>query len=149
MNFKYLLACLLMLSVSPSNQFDFDAADDVFDLTTRILEVIAKSWRIVEKVEERAGDEKTPLAWYMKKKERMLLNNLGHIAHLVHITQSDTDDIRSMMLGSLKKLQSLPKAVINGIQVNELLESVRSLENDYTTMTGAYCSICLLHSTRE
>lgn len=129
-----------MLLVYPSYQFYVEDVDDVFDLTSRVLEIIAKSWRIIEKVEERAGDEKTPFAWYMKKKERMLLNNLGRIVQLVHVTQRETDDLRSMTLVSLKKLQSLPSAVINGIQVNDLLESVRSLENDYATMTGVYCA---------
>jgi len=54
------------------------------------------------------------------------------------MTQKETNDIRTMMLGSLKKLQSMPYAVLNGLQINELLESVRSIENDFSTMEGVY-----------
>lgn len=116
-----------------------DDADDVFELTTKVLGFVSKSWEVADKMEERVGDDKGPLIWYTKKKERLILTNFGRITHLVQMTQKETDDIRSMMLGSLKKLQNMHNAVLNGIQVNELLESVRSIENDFNTMEGAYC----------
>lgn len=135
MYFKYLLTCLV-LSAPPISGISVEDADDVFELTTKVFEYVAKSWEIADKVGERLGDEGTPAVWFTKKKERMLMTNFGRITQLVHKTQKDTEDVRSMMLGSLKRLQSMPNAVLNGIQINELLESVRSLENDYKTMEG-------------
>lgn len=141
MYFKGLLTILLLLFVSSSNQVvDSDDVENVFELTTKVFDVISKSWVIAEKVEERTGDDGTPLIWYTKKKERMLLNSFGRIAQLIHKIQKETNDVRSMMLGSLKKLQYMPNAFLNGIQINELLESVRSLENDFKTMEGMYFS---------
>lgn len=64
--------------------------------------------------------------------------NFGRITQLVFNLQKNTNDVRSTMLSSLKKLQSLPNTVLNGIQINELLQSVRSIENDYITLRGAY-----------
>lgn len=143
MNFKYLIACLF-LSAPPISGVSLEDADDVFELTTKVFEYVAKSWEIAEKVGERIGNEDTPPVWFTKKKERMLMTNFGRITQMVHKTQKDTEDVRSLMLGSLKKLQSMPNTVLNGIQINELLESVRSIENDYTTMEGMY--FCLYYS---
>jgi hypothetical protein len=117
----------------------FDDIDDVFELTTKVFDFVSKSWEVADKVEERLGNENTPLVWYTKKKERKILSYFGQITQLVQITQKETNDIRTMMLVSLKKLQSLPDAVLNGMQINELLESVRSIENDFMTMEGMYC----------
>lgn len=111
---------------------------DVYELTSTVFEFVEKSWVIANDVRERLETENTPPVWYTKKKERKLMTNFGRITQLVSKTQEDTDNVRSTMLSSLKKLQSLPDAVLNGIQINELLESVRSIENDYTTMEGAY-----------
>lgn len=137
MYFKCILA-LLALLISPNIGFSIEEADDVFELTTKVMEMVSKSWELVDKVEDRVGDEKAPLVWFTKKKERQILSNFGHLTHLVHMTQKETDSIRTMMLSSLKKLQSLPNAVLNGIQINEILESVRSIENDFRTMEGTY-----------
>jgi len=117
----------------------FDDIDDVFELTTKVFDFVSKSWEVADKVEERLGSENTPLVWYTKKKERKILSYFGQITQLVQVTQKETNDIRTMMLVSLKKLQSLPDAVLNGMQINELLESVRSIENDFMTMEGMYC----------
>lgn len=140
MYYKGLLAFLLLLLVSSSNQVDSDDVENVFELTTKVFDVISKSWVIAEKVEERTGEDNAPVVWYTKKKERALLNSFGRISHLIQSIQKETNDVRSMMLGSLKKLQYLPNAFLNGIQINELLESVRSLENDFKIMEGVYFS---------
>lgn len=141
MYFKSSLAFLLLLFVLSSNQvIDSDDVENVFELTTKVFDVISKSWVIAEKVEERTSNDGAPLIWYTKKKERMLLSNFGRIAQLIHTIQKETNDVRSMMLGSLKKLQYMPNTFLNGIQINELLESVRSLENDFKTMEGVYFS---------
>lgn len=137
MYFKYILAFLALL-ISPNIGFSVEEADDVFELTTKVMEMVSKSWEIVDKVEDRVGDVNAPLVWFTKKRERKILTNFGHLTHLVHMTQKETDNIRTMMLSSLKKLQSFPNAVLNGIQINEILESVRSIENDFRTMEGAY-----------
>lgn len=131
-----------MLSITTSNVYStvsFDDIDDVFELTTKVFDFVSKSWEVADKVEERLGSENTPLVWYTKKKERKILSYFGQITQLVQVTQKETNDIRTMMLVSLKKLQSLPDAVLNGMQINELLESVRSIENDFMTMEGMYC----------
>lgn len=131
----------LSLTISPSNGvvgIDTEDVQDVFDLTTKVLDYVSKTWDVVNKIEERTGDEKAPLIWFTKRKERKILTNFGRITNLVKITQKETDDVRTMMLGNLKKLQSLPDAMLNGIQVNELLECVRSIENDFSTMEGLY-----------
>lgn len=137
MYLKYLLTCFI-LSAPPISGVSIEDADDVFELTSKVFEYVAKSWQIADQVGERLGNEGTPAVWYTKKKERMLMTNFGRITQLVHNTQKDTEDVRTMMLGSLKRLQSMPNSVLNGIQINELLESVRSIENDYKTMEGMY-----------
>lgn len=142
MYFKGLLTFLLLLLVSSSDQVvDSDDVENVFELTTKVFDVISKSWVVAEKVEERTtGEDGTPLIWFTKKKERLLLNSFGRIAQFIHTIQKETNDVKSMMLGSLKKLQYMPNAFLNGIQINELLESVRSLENDFKNMEGVYFS---------
>lgn len=137
MYFKCLLA-FLALSVTSNKGISLEDADDVFELTTKVMETVSKSWDLIDKVEDRVVDEKTPLVWFTKKRERQILTNFGHITHLVHMTQKETDGVRSMMLSSLKKLQSMPITVLNGIQINELLESVRSIESDFLTMESMY-----------
>jgi len=137
MDFKYLFVCVVLL-IPASRGVSFDEVDDVFELTTKVLDFVSKSWEVADKVEDRLGNENTPLVWYTKKKERKLLSYFGHITHLVQMTQKETNDVRTMMLVSLKRLQSLPDAVLNGMQINELLESVRSIENDFSTMEGAH-----------
>jgi len=103
-----------------------------------VLDVVGKSWDVADNMEDHLNGDDTPLVWFTKKKERKILSYFGHITHLVQMIQKETKDIRTMMLGSLKKLQSMPDAVLNGMQINELLESVRSIENDYSTMEGVY-----------
>ncbi|XP_022176915.1 uncharacterized protein LOC111038214 isoform X1 [Myzus persicae] len=133
MDFKYLLVCAVLL-IPTSSGVSFDEVDDVFELTTKVFDFVSKSWEVADKVEERLGSENTPLVWFTKKKERKILSYFGHITHLVQMTQKETNDIRTMMLVSLKRLQSMSDAVLNGMQINELLESVRSIENDFSTM---------------
>ncbi|VVC42301.1 Protein of unknown function DUF4803 [Cinara cedri] len=125
--------CLALFTTTNSSVISEDV-EDVFDLTTKVLEYVSKTWDVVNKVEEHAGDEKAPLVWFTKTKERRILTSFGRITNLVKMTQTETDDIRTMMLSNLKKLQSIPDATLNGIQVNELLECVRSIENDFSTM---------------
>lgn len=144
MAFKCLLVCLV-LSISVNNVCSNVSLDDVFDvfeLTTKVLNFISKSWEVADDMEDRVGNENTPLVWYTKKKERKILNYFGQITHLVQVTQKETNDIRTMMLVSLKKLESMPDVLLNGIQINELLESVRSIENDFMTMEGMYIITC-------
>lgn len=136
-----LLLLAVALSAAACRGLDLDDVDDAFALTTKVFEYVSKSWEIVDKVEEHVGHDNTPLVWFAKKRERSILNNFGHITHMVRMTQKQNDEIRSITLGSLKKLQSLPGAVLNGIQVNELLESVRSIENDFKTMEGMCCCL--------
>lgn len=133
---KYIAIALACIAFT--NGFDLETADDAFSLTAKVFEYVTKSWEIADKVEERVGDDQTPIVWFAKKKERMILHNFGVITDLIQSSQKDTADIRFLMLSSLKKLQNMPNVVLNGIQVNELLESVRSLENDYRTMEGKY-----------
>lgn len=137
-----LLLALLALSAARA-AVDMEDVNDVFDLTVKVFGYVAKSWEIVDKVDEHVGKENTPQVWFTKKRERLILNNFGRITHIVSATQRQNDEIRSVTLGSLKKLQSLPNAVLNGIQINELLESVRSIENDLKTMEGACVCVCL------
>lgn len=137
MDFKYLLVCSVLL-ISTSSSVSIDEVDDVFELTSKVFDFVSKSWEVADNVEDRLGDENTPLVWFTKKKERKILSYFGHITQLVQMTQKETNAIRTMMLGSLKKLQSMPDAVLNGLQINELLESVRSIENDFSTMEGVY-----------
>lgn len=136
MYFKYLLACLA-LSTPPISGV-YVQIGDVFELTSRVFEFVEKSWVIADDARERLENENAPPMWYTKKNERKLMTNFGRISQMVSNTQKDTENVRTTMLSSLKKLQSLPDAVLNGIQINELLESVRSIENDYTTMEGVY-----------
>ncbi|KAF0749740.1 Uncharacterized protein FWK35_00037102, partial [Aphis craccivora] len=136
MAFKCLLVCLVLsISVNSvcSNVY-LDDIFDVFELTTKVFDFINKSWEVADNTEDHLGDENTPLLWYTKKKERRILNYFGQITHLVQVTQKETNDIRTMMLVNLKKLESMPDVLLNGIQINELLESVRSIENDFMTM---------------
>ncbi|XP_050526498.1 uncharacterized protein LOC126897171 isoform X2 [Daktulosphaira vitifoliae] len=132
--------------ISLTNGFDLDMADDAFSLTAKVFEYVTKTWEIADKVEDRVGDDKAPVVWFTKKKERMILHNFGVITELLQSSQKDTADIRFMMLSSLKKLQNMPNVVLNGIQVNELLESVRSLENDYKTMEEKFADAMLEYS---
>lgn len=145
MYFRCVLLCFLAPIAWPGNsavdaQLDhFDIirkTTNIFSLTKHVLDIIEESWDIILKLEDRVGDQKTPMLWFIKKKERALLAHVSRISEFVHTTQKDTEEIRTMMLHSLKKLQSSPDAVLNGIQINELLESVRSIESDYTTMNG-------------
>lgn len=140
MAFKCLLVCLVLsISVnSVCSNVSLDDVFDVFELTTKVFNFISKSWEVADDMEDHLGNENTPLVWYTKKKERRILNYFGQITHLVQVTQKETNDIRSMMLVSLKKLESMPDVLLNGIQINELLESVRSIENDFMTMEGMY-----------
>lgn len=138
----------LALTITPIKGFDSEDVEDVFELTTKVMEFVSKTWDVVNKVEEHTGDEKTPLVWFTKTKERKILANFGRITKLVKTTQKETDDIRSLMLGNLKKIQSLPDAMLNGIQVNELLECVRSIDNDFSTMEGLYCKFTLIYLLR-
>lgn len=145
--FKYIIlltgvACLA-LTISPCAGFDVEEVEDIYDLTAKVIGFVSKTWEVVDKVEERVSNEKTPLVWFTKTKERKILTNFGRITNLVKATTRDTDDLRSMMLGNLKKLQHMPNAMLNGIQVNELLESVRSIENDFNTMEGMHCTYYL------
>lgn len=133
---KYLLISCLVLLIWPSCGFDLDNADDIFELTTKVMHYVTSTWEIADKVEERVGNENGPLVWYTKKKERLILNNFEKITQLVHKTLKETSDLSSIMLRNLKKLENMPNAVLNGIQINELLESVRSIENDFKTMEG-------------
>lgn len=137
MDFKYLLVWVVLL-IPASGGVSFDEVDDIFELTNKVLEFVSKSWEVADNMEERLGSENTPLVWFTKKKERKILSYFGRITHLVQMTQKETNDIRTMMLVSLKRLQSMPDAVLNGMQINELLESVRSIENDFSTMEGVY-----------
>ncbi|XP_026816219.1 uncharacterized protein LOC113555852 isoform X2 [Rhopalosiphum maidis] len=149
MDFKYLLICA-MLSITTSNVYStvsFDDINDVFELTTKVFDFVSKSWEVADKVEDRLGNENTPLVWYIKKKERKILSYFGQITQLVQVTQKETNDIRTMMLVSLKKLQSLPDAVLNGMQINELLDSVRSIENDFMTMEEKFADAMLTYSS--
>ncbi|XP_027850312.2 uncharacterized protein LOC114129706 isoform X2 [Aphis gossypii] len=148
MAFKCLLVCLV-LSISVNNVCSDVSLDDVFDvfeLTTKVFNFISKSWEVADDMENRIGNENTPLVWYTKKKERKILNYFGQITHLVQVTQKETNDIRTMMLVSLKKLESMPDVLLNGIQINELLESVRSLENDFMTMEEKFADAMLTYS---
>ncbi|XP_025191079.1 uncharacterized protein LOC112591459 isoform X2 [Melanaphis sacchari] len=148
MDFKYLLISVV-LSITASNvncNLSFDDIDDVFELTTKVFHFISQSWDVADKMEEHLGDENTPIVWYTKKKERKILSYFGQITHLMQITQKETNELRTMMLVSLKKLQSLPDAVLNGMQINELLESVRSIENDFMTMEEKFADAMLTYS---
>lgn len=131
----FLISCLTLL-IWPSCGFDLEDADDIFELTTKVMHYVSSTWEIADKVEERVGNENGPLIWFTKKKERLILSNFEKITQLVHKTLKETSDVSSIMLRSLKKLESMPNTVLNGIQINELLESVRSIENDFKTMEG-------------
>lgn len=133
------VACLALM-ISPCAGFDTEQVEDIYDLTSKVIGFVSKTWEVVNTVEERSGDEKTPLVWFTKTKERKILTNFGRLTYLVKATTKDTDDLRTIMLSNLKKLQSIPNAMLNGIQVNELLESVRSIENDFNTMEGLHCT---------
>lgn len=137
MDFKFLLLCVV-LSILASGDATIDEFDDVFELTSKVFDLVNKAWEVADRMDDRLGDENTPVAWYTKKKERKILNSFGHITQLMQINQKETNDIRTMMLVSLKRLQSMSDSILNGIQVNELLESVRSIENDFSTMEGVY-----------
>ncbi|XP_050438388.1 uncharacterized protein LOC126844318 isoform X2 [Adelges cooleyi] len=140
-----LFKCIVIActALTLTSGFDLETADDAFSLTAKVVEYVTKTWEIADKVEERVGNDNSPVVWFTKKKERMILHNFGIITQLMKTSQKDTDDVRSMMLGSLKKLQNMPNVVLNGIQVNELLESVRSIENDYKTMEEKFADAML------
>lgn len=128
--------CLLLSCSSSSSGLEIDDVSDIFGMTKNVVDYVSKSWDIVEKVPEHVGDENTPLIWFTKKRERTILTNFGRITQIVRTMQKETDDIRYIMLSNLNKLQSMSDVVLNGIQINELLESVRSIENDFKTMEG-------------
>ncbi|XP_025418237.1 uncharacterized protein LOC112688982 isoform X2 [Sipha flava] len=132
---KSVFAWCFLLSCSPSSSgLEWDDVNDIFGMTKNVVEYVSKSWDIVDKVPEHVGSENTPLIWFTKKRERSILTNFGRITQIVRSMQKETDDIRSIMLSNLNKLQSMSDVVLNGIQINELLESVRSIENDFKTM---------------
>lgn len=140
MNFKYLLAYVALSATSTAALVDdvVDNVNDVYELTSKVFELVQKTWDFADKMDERLGDENAPLVWYTKKKERKAVSTFGRISQLMQNIQRETDDIRTMMFSSLSKLQSMPDVVLNGMQINVLLESVRSIENDFKTMKGRW-----------
>lgn len=138
MNFKCLLAFLALSATSTSALVDdvVDNVSDIYELTSKVFALVQSTWNFADKLDERLGDEQAPLVWYTKKKERAVISTFGRISQLIQNIQKETDDVRTMMFRSLSKLQSMPDVVLNGMQINVLLESVRSIENDFKTMKG-------------
>lgn len=135
--FKYnvllltVFACLsptISSSTGMSGGIDTEHVNDIFGVTANVFEYVSNAWDVVNDVGER----------FAEAKERKILTEIRRITNMVKATQTETDDIKIAILGYLRNLKFSTDALFNGIQVGELLECVKSIQDDFSIMEGRY-----------